>query len=82
MTRSQRQKDKSDNDQSSETPNERHQWISGYSSRDIENFQREDRNLRPLHDWMDKKSLPTKETVTGYSPATRNYWLNWNNIIK
>lgn len=54
-------------------------WLKGYTYAQLEKFQREDDDLKPVHEWMDK-TLPARDEVVSLSPASRKYWLNFNNL--
>ena len=57
-------------------------WISGYSSSQISQLQKEDDELFLLHEWMGNGVRPERKAITGYSPAIRCYWLNWDTIVR
>ena len=57
-------------------------WISGYSSSQISQLQKADNELFLLHEWMDDGVRPERKAITGYSPAIRCYWLNWDTIVR
>ena len=59
---------------------QRSNWLPQYSAIDIQNFQKEDADIGPLHQWIENKSRPTRDDIAKYSPATRKYLLNWENI--
>lgn len=53
-------------------------WLQGYTCKDIENFQREDLDLKYLHEWLDNNTQPSRDQAASFSPAVRVYWLNFN----
>ena len=76
MTRAMNKKDQNDEEL------ERNNWIDGYTTNDLSSLQREDADLSPLHDWFDNGTRPNREEAEALSPATRKYWLNWENISR
>ena len=58
-------------------------WFAGnYSPKELEVFQREDRDLGKVLEWKDLGTFPDRDQVAQYSPAVRKYWLNSNLIVK
>jgi hypothetical protein len=58
-------------------------WLQGYSNQEIENFQREDLDLKYVHTWFDNdKQQPSRDEAASFSPALRLYWLNFNLLEK
>jgi len=55
-------------------------WLNGYSTNQLETFQREDNDLKPIHQWMDSQKIPNRDDIVSLSPSTRKYWLNFNLI--
>lgn len=55
-------------------------WLNGYSTNQLECFQREDNDLKPIHQWMDSQKIPNIDDIVSLSPSTRKYWLNFNLI--
>ncbi|CAC5414889.1 unnamed protein product [Mytilus coruscus] len=47
----------------------------------MKELQKKDNDIGPLFTWKESKEPTTREQVARFSPATRKYWLNWNNII-
>ncbi|KAK3083752.1 hypothetical protein FSP39_002614 [Pinctada imbricata] len=66
----------------SQTVHDKSNWLPQYTLVDICSFQREDPDLGPLHEWIDNNSVPNRDEVARYSPATRKFWLNWKNITR
>ncbi|CAC5418720.1 Transposon Ty3-I Gag-Pol polyprotein,Transposon Ty3-G Gag-Pol polyprotein [Mytilus coruscus] len=56
-------------------------WLSGYTTKELENFQREDSDLGPVHQWQDTNCKPNRDEIASYSPSTRKYWLNYDLLI-
>ncbi len=52
-------------------------WIDGYDSQSLAKLQREDSDIKPLHDWLDQGTRPNREEAASLSPATRLYWLSF-----
>jgi hypothetical protein len=52
-----------------------------YTLQEMSMFKRQDSDLCLLHEWKDRKTLPSRDEVNKYSPSVRRYWLNWENII-
>ena len=76
MTRAMNKKDQNDEEL------ERNNWIDGYTTNDLSSLQREDADLSPLHDRFDNGTRPSRKEAAALSPATRKYWLNWENISR
>ncbi|CAC5381760.1 unnamed protein product [Mytilus coruscus] len=47
----------------------------------MKELQKKDNDIGPLFTWKESKETTTREQVARFSPATRKYWHNWNNII-
>ncbi|CAG2191492.1 unnamed protein product [Mytilus edulis] len=56
-------------------------WLSGYTTKELENFQKEDSDLGPVHKWLDNNCKPNRDEIASYSPSTRKYWLNYDLLI-
>ncbi|VDH94525.1 Hypothetical predicted protein [Mytilus galloprovincialis] len=56
-------------------------WLQKYTASEMKELQRKDNDVGPLFTWKESKEPTTREQVARFSPATRKYWLNWNNII-
>ncbi|CAC5382088.1 unnamed protein product [Mytilus coruscus] len=56
-------------------------WLSGSPTKELENFQREDSDLGPVHKWQDNNCKPNRDEIASYSPSTRKYWLNYDLLI-
>ena len=57
-------------------------WLLGYTNQEIETFQKEDKDLKPVHEWVENDILPSRDDAAAFSPSTRKYWLNSNLIEK
>jgi hypothetical protein len=57
-------------------------WVGGYTPKEMEDLQRGDSDIALVHKWIDAGQPPSRDEAAGYSPATRNYWLNWNNLTR
>ena len=57
-------------------------FLPCYTNTDLEAMQREDEELQILHQWIDERQLPDRETAASYSPALRKYWLNAESLIR
>lgn len=57
-------------------------WLDGYTTKEIETFQREDNDLKFIHQWTDNKIVPKRDEVLANSPSVRKYWLNFNLLHK
>ncbi|CAG2211763.1 unnamed protein product [Mytilus edulis] len=55
-------------------------WLAKYSVKEMQAFQKEDQDLKYLHQWKKEGKIPERELCASLSPATRRYWLNWENI--
>ncbi|KAK3101336.1 hypothetical protein FSP39_002814 [Pinctada imbricata] len=66
----------------SQTVHDKSNWLPQYTLVDICSFQREDPDLGPLHEWIDNNSVPNRDEVARYCPATRKFWLNWENFTR
>ncbi|XP_063411880.1 protein NYNRIN-like [Mytilus trossulus] len=51
-------------------------WLAKYSVKEMQAFLKEDQDLKYLHQWKNTR----KRMCASLSPATRRYWLNWENI--
>ena len=70
-------KDSADNELSVNVP-----WLKQYSSRDLHKLQTEDPDIAPLINWLElKDGKPTRDLVTSESPAIRNLWLQWDQLV-
>ncbi|CAC5395008.1 unnamed protein product [Mytilus coruscus] len=56
-------------------------WLSGYTTKELENFQREDSDLGPIPKWQDNNCKANRDEIASYSPSTRKYWLNYDLLI-
>ncbi|CAC5397890.1 unnamed protein product [Mytilus coruscus] len=56
------------------------EWLAKYSAKDMQSSQKEDTDLKYLHQWKIEEKLLDRETCASLSPAVRRYWLNWENI--
>ncbi|CAC5383461.1 unnamed protein product [Mytilus coruscus] len=56
-------------------------WLQKYTASEMKELQKKDNDIGPLFTWKESKEPTTREQVARFSPATRKYWLNWNNII-
>lgn len=52
--------------------------LDGYTTKEIETFQREDNDLKFIHQWTDNNIVPKRNEVMANSPSVRKYWLNFN----
>ncbi|CAG2220722.1 unnamed protein product [Mytilus edulis] len=59
---------------------EQSDWLAKYSVKEMQGFQKEDQDLKYLHQWKKEGKIPERELCASLSPATRRYWLNWENI--
>ncbi|CAC5372988.1 unnamed protein product [Mytilus coruscus] len=57
-------------------------WLDGYTTKEIETFQREDNDLKFIHQWTDNNILPKRDEAMANSPSVRKYWLNFNLLHK
>jgi len=57
-------------------------WLSKYTSKEISTFQKEDPDYKHLHQWFDDGKVPDRDFCASLSPATRRYWLNWDNLVR
>lgn len=55
-------------------------WVQGYSSAELQDLQRHDPDLLPLHLWLDQGQKPSRDVAASLSPGTRSYWLNYENL--
>ncbi|CAG2201674.1 unnamed protein product [Mytilus edulis] len=55
-------------------------WLAKYSVKSMQAFQKEDQDLKYLHQWKKEGKIPERELCASLSQATRRYWLNWENI--
>ena len=65
----------------SQTHKDSSNWLPQYTTLDLYNFQKEDPDIGPLHEWKKANSVPSRDEAAKFSPATRKYWLNWQNIV-
>ena len=57
-------------------------WVNGYTSEEIAQMQRADPDLKTVLDWLDKSpQRPSRDMVARHSPATRNLWLLWQQLV-
>lgn len=70
-----------DNQQGSAShPNVDNSWVDGYTQEALQLLQREDSDLKPIFEWLAQGSKPDRDVAASYSPATRSYWLNFEQI--
>ena len=70
-------KDSADNELSVNVP-----WLKQYSSGDSQKSQAEDPDIAPLVSWLElKDGKPTRDQVASESPAVRNLWLQWDQMV-
>ena len=67
-------------DQQTDTPLKSCQWLGSYTAKQIEQVQREDNDLKYIHQWMDENKIPDRDGVNGLSAAVKKLWLNWPNL--
>ncbi|CAG2254855.1 unnamed protein product [Mytilus edulis] len=56
-------------------------WLAKYTNQEMSVFQKEDENLKILHQWMSSGSIPDRDKAASLNPAVRRYWLNWQNVV-
>ena len=57
------------------------QWFQGYSSQGLQTFQEDDPDLGIIIKWMKSTERPDRDTVAAESPAVRQLWLSWDQLI-
>ena len=57
-------------------------WTRGYSPAELSRAQRDDPEIRWIHDWMDRGEKPSRDEAASLSPATRSYWLNYESLVR
>ncbi len=55
-------------------------WLSGHTSQELQQPQREDVDLKIVHLWCDAGGIPKRDQVDQYSPAVWSYYLNWETL--
>lgn len=51
-----------------------------FSIAEMIDFQKQDSDLKILYQWLEQEKLPSRDEVAQFSPAVRNFWLNWDSI--
>ena len=57
-------------------------WFGHYTVEQMRSMQLADPDIGPIDSWLESGSKPTREEVASCSPATRSYWLNFDNLTK
>ena len=55
-------------------------WAEGHTDKEIGELQEQDLEVGPVYKWKQTNGKPDRDLVARYSPATRHYWLNWENL--
>lgn len=55
-------------------------WMYQFSVTEMIDFQKQDSDLKILYQWLEQEKLPSRDEVAQFSPAVRNFWLNWDSI--
>lgn len=57
-------------------------WVGGYTTEEIAKLQRADPDIQVVFDWLDQSpQRPSRDAVARHSPATRNLWLLWQQLV-
>ncbi|CAC5408150.1 unnamed protein product [Mytilus coruscus] len=56
-------------------------WLAKYTNQEMAVFQKEDENIKVLHQWINSGSIPHRDKAASLNPAVHRYWLNWQNIV-
>ncbi|VDI16906.1 Hypothetical predicted protein [Mytilus galloprovincialis] len=56
-------------------------WLAKYTNQEMTVFQKEDKNIKVLHQWMSSGSIPDRDKAASLNPAVRRYRLNWQNVV-